>query len=242
MKQLLLIFLLHFALLNVFAQGKIQRPNNNEVINSLIKDEHYQMKWYALQDTAKTEIAQVYTSVLKENDHILFKTTVKMVNNPDWVDETIVELPNLKPIKHSSTNIQRDMLLSFEKESKVSGYYLDKANNKRTEINEKFDGDFFDSNIYPQLIRWLPLKENYKTEISIFDYNPKTSIGIVKAYVTDTKSGVYKDKTVWIVYVTDDISNKHTISILYIDTHTREILKQEINMGTTKMLMERILA
>jgi len=132
------------------------------------------------------------------------------------------------------------MLLDFGKKNTVTGYYLDKAKNEKTEINETTDGKFFDSNLYTQLIRWLPLKEGYTTEMAIFDYNPALGKGIMKAYITGTKKGTYKNKAVWIVSVTDDISQQKAINTYYIDSKTRELLKQEVDMGTRKMVMESI--
>ncbi len=45
-------------------------------------------------------------------------------------------------------------------------------------------------------------------------------------------------KQVWIVEVTDDITYNAAISTYYIDKSTRQILKQEIEFGGRKMLME----
>jgi hypothetical protein len=43
---------------------------------------------------------------------------------------------------------------------------------------------------------------------------------------------------VWKVEATDDISNNAAVSTYYIDRSTRKILKQEIEIGGRKMLME----
>ncbi len=223
-----------------YAQQSLQTPGNNQVDVSLIRNEDYSMTWYALKDASKIEMAKVDTKILKTGTHINVTTTVKMKNMPDWTDETAVTFPGLAPVKHSSFNTQRDMLLDFGKENKVTGYYLDKVQNKKTEISETTDGKFFDSNFYPQLIRWLPLKENYTVEIALFDYNPKSAIGIIKAYITGTRKGILNNKAVWVVSVTDDISEKKALSTYYIDAETRDILKQEIDSGPRKMVMERL--
>ncbi|MDQ1162497.1 hypothetical protein QE422_002865 [Chryseobacterium sp. SORGH_AS 447] len=222
------------------AQQNVQTPEKNQVDRSLIKNETYSMVWYALKDTAKVEIGKVDTQILKSGNRITVNSTVKMKDLPDWKDETIAGLPDFAPVKHTSFNVQRDMLLDFEKPDTVTGYYLDKTKNSRTEISETTAGKFFDSNLYTQLIRWLPLKEGYTTEMAIFDYNPSLGKGIMKAYVTGTKKGTYKNKPVWMVSVTDDISQKKAASTYYIDSKTRELLKQEVNMGPRKMLMERL--
>ncbi len=222
------------------AQQTVQTPEKNQVDGSLIKNEVYSMIWYALKDTAKVEIGKVETQILKSGKNITVSSTVKMKNMPDWKDETVAEFSNFSPIKHTSFNVQRDILLDFGKENTVTGYYLDKTKNNRTEINETTEGKFFDSNLYTQLIRWLPLKEGYTTEMAIFDYNPASGKGIMKAYITGTKKGTYKNKPVWMVSVTDDISQQKAVSTYYIDSKTRELLKQEIDMGPRKMVMERL--
>ncbi|WP_029268486.1 hypothetical protein [Flavobacterium sp. KJJ] len=237
-KSFVLIVAFSLMCLILNAQENIQSPKQNEIIESLIKNEVYEMNWFAIRDTAKIEIGKVFTEISKTKNKLIVTTTVKMRNKPDWVDETIAELPKLKPVKHTSVNMQREITLNFGKQT--TGDYLDKIGDKKTEIKEETAGDFFDSNIYPQLIRWLPLKENYKTEISIFDYNPMTKAGIIKANITNTKKGFYTNKSVWIVTVTDDISQNKVISTYYIDSVTNQFLKQEIDMGTKKMILEKV--
>lgn len=222
------------------AQQNVQTPEKNQIDRTLIKNENYSMVWYALKDTAKVEIGKVDTQILKSGNRITVNSTVKMKNMPDWKDETIAGFPDFAPVKHTSFNVQRDMLLDFEKPDTVTGYYLDKTKNSRTEISETTAGKFFDSNLYTQLIRWLPLKEGYTTEMAIFDYNPASGKGIMKAYVTGTKKGTYKNKPVWMVSVTDDISQKKAVSTYFVDSKTRELLKQEVDMGPRKMVMERL--
>ncbi|MCP2028548.1 hypothetical protein L1276_003718 [Flavobacterium sp. HSC-32F16] len=220
------------------AQEKTQSPGHNEIIETLIKNEEYEMKWSAVRDTAKIEIGKVLTKISKTKNTIKVITTVKMKNMPDWVDETTAELPNLNPVRHTSVNTQRDIELNFGKQT--TGYYLDKKDNKKTAIKEETTGDFFDSNIYPQIVRWLPLKENYKTEMTIFDYNPVTKAAILKADITNTKKGILAGKPVWIVTVTDGISQNKVINTYYIDSLTNQFLKQEIDMGANKMMMEKV--
>lgn len=237
-KPLMLIFTFSLMCFNINAQEKAQSPGQNEIMESLIKNEAYEMNWFALRDTAKIEIGKVFTKISKTKNTLTVTTTVKMKDKPDWVDETIAELPELKPLKHTSVNTQREIALNFGKQT--TGFYLDKIGNKKTAIKEETTEDFFDSNIYPQLIRWLPLKENYKTEITIFDYNPITKAGIMKANITNTKKGIYANKSVWIVTVTDGISQHKVINTYYIDSETNQFLKQEIDMGTRKMILEKV--
>lgn len=234
------LFAILFSMMTsiVYAQDVFQTPAHNNIDHSLVKDETYKMKWFAVKDTAKIEIGEVSTQISKKEKTLSVTTTVTMKNQPDWVDESVSEIKNFQPVKHTSYNMQRDIELNFAK-TNVTGFYLDKADNNKITINETVKNDYFDSNLYPQLIRWMPLKQGYKTEISIFDYNPKTAIGVIKAYVLDTKQDKLNNIDVWVVTATDDISSKQAVSKYYIDMKTRDILKQEINIGPRKMLMER---
>jgi len=220
------------------AQEKTQSPGHNEIIETLIKNEEYEMDWFAIRDTAKIEIGKVFTKISKTKNTVKVTTTVKMKNMPDWIDETIAELPSLNPVKHTSVNTQREINLNFGKTT--TGYYLDKKDNKKTGIKEETGSDFFDSNIYPQIIRWLPLKQNYKTEMTIFDYNPVTKAAILKATINNTTKGFLAGKSVWIVTVIDGISQNKVTNTYYIDSETNQFLKQEIDMGTKKMIMEKV--
>lgn len=234
-----LIFITLISSLTVFSQINRQTPLNNEVIKDKIKDEKYEMIWYVQKDSSKIEMARVFTEITKSKKKVLVITKVKIKNsNAIWIDSTISKLSNLKPIRHSSYNQQREMVLDFTKT--VNGFYLDKTNNKKTIIAEKRYDDFFDSNLYPQLIRWLPLKEEYKSIISIFDYNPKSKVGVKNAYIKETHKGILKGKDVWIVNVTDDISNNTAKNSYYIDINTNRLIKQEIEIEGRKMVMELV--
>ena len=141
------------------------------------------------------------------------------------------------PAYHSSSNSMRDMVLKSGKD-KVTGYHLDKKSQKKDVIDIPAT-HYFDSSSYPLLIRYLPLKVHYTAEISIFDYNPKSEKkGMMKAYILDTQKAEQKGKPVWAVKTNDDISNKSTTVIYYIDSVTRKIVKQDIEMAGRKMYLE----
>ncbi|GAA5097245.1 hypothetical protein GCM10023210_32030 [Chryseobacterium ginsengisoli] len=156
-----------------------------------------------------------------------------------WVDSTLVKISDFQPIYHSSYNSMRDMVLKFEK-NKATGYYLDKKSQKKDQVDEKISSEYFDSNSYPGLIRYLPLKEHYSIEMPIFDYNPSAKKGVVKAYIEDVNKGELNGKKVWIVKTTDDIQDRKTIVTYYMDIDTREVLKQEIDSNGRKMVMETV--
>lgn len=224
-----------------FAQ-KTLTPSNTKLESKFIKDETSNAIWYAQQGDQKMEIGKITNEVKKvDKTTLLIKTSVKMNQAPDkpWVDSTLVKISNFQPIYHSSYNMMRDMTLKFEK-NKATGYYLDKKTQKKDQIDEKISTEYFDSNSYPGLIRFLPLKEHYSTEMPIFDYNPAAKKGVVKAYLEDVNKGELNGKKVWIVKTTDDIQDRKTIVTYYIDVATREVLKQEIDSNGRKMVMETV--
>ncbi len=227
--------------IQVFSQETLLSPINNSANKNLIKSETSEMNWFMLQDTLKIQIGKVQTEIQIKKDNVYIITTVNMTQSTTkWIDSTVVGTQNFEPKYHSSYNQQRDMVLKFGK--KITGYYLDNKTKIRTEISEQVEASFFDSNFYPQLIRLLPLKDGYSNTIAIFDYNPAAEIGVITATVKNTEKTTInfngKNKQVWKVETTDDISNNTAISTYYIDTITRKILKQEIDFGGRKMVME----
>lgn len=242
MKNILLTPLLVFISLSLFAQDATITPQNNSFDSGLIKNENYEMSWFIEMDTTKIEIGKIKTEIKKVNNNVLIVTTVEMNQaQTKWVDTTLANINTLKPIYHSSYNNQRDMVLNFDK--KVTGYYFDKKTNTKSEISETTTGSYFDSNIYPQLIRWLPLKNEYHKTISIFDYNPSAKTGVIKAFIKNVEKGKMpgnSDREVWIVKVTDDITDNKAIMTFYIDIDNRQLIRQEVDMQGRKMVMELI--
>jgi len=200
------------------------------------------MVWYALRDTTTVEIGKVTTQISKDKKILTVITRVNMNNmKTPWVDSTVADLRTLKPIRHSSYNMQRDMVLHFGKI--VTGFYDDKMKKNKRIINDTTKAGYFDSNLYPVLIGWLPLDNNYKQEISIYDYNPSAKIGVIKAYIKNVLSGTYQTdkrgiRDVWIVTVFDEIGNG--VSTYYFDKEDRKLWKQEIDANGRKMMMKLV--
>ena len=67
-------------------------------------------------------------------------------------------------------------------------------------------------------------------------------IGVITATIKNTEeTNIHfkgKNRRVWKIKTTDDISDNAVISIYYIEMSTRKILRQEINAGERKMIME----
>lgn len=242
MKNLILplLFVVLFSN-NAFGQKKIISPDHNTFDSKLIKAGTSKMTWYMLQDTLKIEIGKVNTEVSKKDGNVVIITKVEMKETSvQWTDTTVAKINTLKPVYHSSFNQQRDMVLNYDQE--ISGYYLDKKTNTKTSISEQTTKSYFDSNIYPQLIRWLPLKDNYTQTISIFDYNPNAETGVITATIKKVTSGFIiineQKKEIWKVSTTDDISDNKVINTFFIEKESRKLLKHDIDMQGRKMSME----
>lgn len=211
----------------------------------MVKSTSYQMKWYTVNDSAKHEIGIVTTQIVKANKQLIVVTQVNMKNmNTPWTDSTVANLKTLKPIRHTSHNFQRDIILNFGKT--ITGYYNDKTNHNRTIVNDKPKNGYFDSNLYPFLVCWLPLENDYKQNISIYDFNPSRGNGIIKASIKNVSSGSYQTekngiRNVWVVWVSNEIvQNKNSSSTYFIDKENRNLWKQEIEVNGRKMMMKLV--
>ena len=223
----------------------ILTPSKKSFEKKWVSNANYQMTWYVLRDTAKVEIGKVTTQISTDKINLTVVTQVSMNNmKTPWVDSTVANLKTLKPIRHSSYNMQRDMVLNFGKI--VTGFYNEKINKNKTVIKDTTKSEYFDSNLYPVLIGWLPLDNNYKQEISIYDYNPSAKIGVIKALVKNVSSSTYQtDKSgirnVWVVTVSDEIGNgENGVSTYYFDKADRKLWKQEIDANGRKMMMKLV--
>ena len=241
MKSIITI-LLAIITISINAQTSLT-PGKGSFEKKWIKSQSYQMTWFAMRDTAKFEIGQVVTQIVKDKKNITIITRVNMKNaKAPWVDSTIADISTLKPVHHASYNMQRDMVLNFGKI--VTGFYNDKLKQQNTVVSDTTSTEYFDSNLYPLLITWLPLKEGYKQDISIYDYNPGAKVGVIKATVKNVESGTYESmgsgtKDVWAVTVSDEIGKGNDdFMIYYIGKTDRKLWKQEINISGRKMLMQ----
>jgi hypothetical protein len=220
-------------------------PGKKSFEQKWVRDTHYTMTWFAVADTMRREIGKVEVQIAKTGSLLTAITEVKLKGMPaKWIDSTVADLKTLKPVYHSSYNMQRNMVLHFGKV--VTGFYDNKINHQYTPIADTTTSAYFDSNLYPLLLGWLSLSEDFKQEISIYDYNPAGKTGVLKAAVIDVKTGVYDSqksgsRTVWVVTPSDEIGNgENGVSTYYFDKEDRSLWKQEIITGERKFVMQRI--
>ncbi len=242
--KLLLLTILTFVSFISNAQDLLT-PSKKSFEKKWVKNSNYEMVWYALKDTTKFEIGKVTTQILTDNKNLTVVTKVSMKNmKAAWIDSTVAEIKTLKPIKHSSYNMQRDMVLNFGKV--VTGFYNDKMKKKNSVISDTTKSEYFDSNLYPILIGWQPLDNGYKKDISIYDYNPSAKIGVTNASIKNVTSNTYQTnkngiRNVWVVTVSDEIGNgENGVSTYYFDKVNRKLWKQEIEANGRKMMMKLV--
>ena len=218
-------------------------PGGKAIEAKWIKKEHYESKWFVVRDTLSHEIAEIITDITPENDRLTIVTEYKVKGaKTKWLDTTVVALPSLAPLHHSTTNLERDMVLDFGKE--IKGYYYDKRTKKVTDIDQPAPGSFFFSGFYPYLIRLLPLQDGYTAELPLFDYTLAKN-GIIKASVKEVKSGTFRSKKdgvvdVWLVTVTEEVGGNKSMITYYIGKKDRKLWRQDIDTAMQKLLIRRV--
>jgi hypothetical protein len=229
----------------VCAAAQTIAPKNKTVEKKWLKNTSYEMAWYAVKDSSRFEIGKTENTISVNNDKITVVTNVKLKQSKSsWIDSTIADRKDLKPVYHSSYNGQRDMVLNFGQV--VKGYYKDKVNNTNSVISDTTSQAYFDSNLYPTLITWLPLKEGYKQDIPIYDYKPGRKTGVIKATVQAVKKGTFTTKksgvrNVWVVTVSDEIGGPGAgVNTYYIDIADRRLWKQKVEVSGRTFEMDLI--
>jgi hypothetical protein len=236
------IFLFALTLSTLISNAQnLLTPSKKSFEKKWVKNDSYFMTAYVIKDTSKFEIGKVNTDVVINKNKLTIINRINMkAMKSTWVDTTIADIKTLKPIHHSSYNLQRDMSLDFGKI--VKGFYNDKIKKKNIVINDTTNIDYFDSNLYSFLIGWLPLREGFKKDISIYDYNPNIKIGTLTVSITDVKSGIYESskfgiRNVWLVTVLLQ-NGQNSVTTYYFDKSNRKLWKQEINSGGRKMVTQ----
>ncbi|MFY7709351.1 hypothetical protein ACOSQB_01885 [Tenacibaculum sp. MEBiC07804] len=198
---------------------------------------------FFVANSQKKTIGKIHTSLVKTNENISIITKLQIPNqaNNQWVDSIVVNSANFEPLYHSSINPQREMVMKYGK--KINGYFKNLKTNSTTEILETTNKPYFDSNSYPHIIRLLPLKDNYTAIINIFDYNPKSKVGVMNVNIKNTESSILdfngEQRKVWKVDTTTDISDNKILTTFFIDKLTKKVLKQITNNMMGQLIMER---
>ncbi|HSB91492.1 MAG TPA: hypothetical protein VLC28_00180 [Flavitalea sp.] len=238
--RIVLTLAIAISCLNVSAQAVLV-PGSPAIQQQYINSEITQMNWYVMKGNERLPIGNVFTQFIRNGKQLMVITTVKMKQfTSAWTDTTIAELPSLKPVYHSSHNSQRDMALNFGQV--VTGYYYDLMKKENTTISDTTHTAYFDSNLYPAIVRWLPIRNGYTASLAIYDYNPRGKVGVLKATIQSvTQDSIVMPKSgkqyVWAVKVVDEIA-EGSASTYYVDPVTRRLLRQDIKIPGRLMVME----
>jgi len=185
----------------------------------------------------------ITTRIRLKEDKMLIITQVSMNGSADeWTDSSIAYKTTGEPVYHSSYNQQRSMVLQFGKI--ITGWYRDKRDGQHQNIADTISGSYFDSNLYPSLIGWLPMHEGYQAELAVYDFRPGTKSGLKKVYIKQVVSDHYLtdglgERKVWKVTVMDEIS-QGVISTYYFDKTDRKLWKLDIDFGQSKTILKAI--
>lgn len=229
-----------FSILALTVITFVNAQNNNTFESKWIKNESYDMTFYSIKDTIKTVIGEIENK-LEINEGIIIQSMTfksKMFKN-DFVDVTKYRLSNLKPIFHTSNNDKRFLTVVYG--DTIHAIYRNVSDKKITNyielINNKLN--YFESSVYQNIIRWLPLKEGYTNDIAIYNYDPSSRTGIFEVKITEVISEKYQTKKsgvrdVW--RVTELYENLKTVH--YVDKEDRKLWKQEINGGIMAVIRE----
>jgi hypothetical protein len=240
MKHLLTLVLLIISS-NIFAQHIV--PGSPAIDKSLLKPASYKMIWFALNGNEKREIGETKIDILINDETLTVIQEVFLKNAPvKWIDTTIAKAGSLIPVYHSSTNMMRDMALTFGPDG-VKGHYTDKRKNQTAVINDSIKESYFDSNLYTYLIAWLPLQENYRTTLPIYNYSDATTHGIGYVKIDGVTEAKYKllsgaSVSIYEVSVIDPIVNNTTR--YYIGKENRNIYQVDAQTPRGTMQMIRV--
>lgn len=232
--------------LGYLSSARAQETDLSEVLlKNLEKSSEgkHQMMWYRLVSNSKIEIGQVTTQHQMETGRLTVITKVKMPNEPKvWVDSTVCDLPNFRPIYHTSENVQRSMRLSFD--DPIIAEYTDLL--KKTHITDTLEisGSFIDSNLYPFLIPLLPMEEGFSTTFRTFDYNPDRGGSLIRYLDVRVRGSLPKPtgKEGEVVYLVDVLDREMPdVKIEYhVDPINRELFFQRVTLPNGVMCMEKM--
>lgn len=233
-----------FACLFLFAINAVVAqtvtPGDKSIQTNWIKHEKTQSRWLLVKDTLSYEIATILNDVQVSGKELKIITEVQVKGaTTKWYDTTVISLPSLKPVRYTSTNVERDIVINYNE--KVTGQYNDKVTRNVAELDETTEKPYFGSSYYPYIIRLLPLKEGYTAELPIYDYHPKLK-GEMKISITDVKSGKFKSKKggmvdVWEVTTVSNLAGEKNIVKYYIGKSDRKLWRQDIDALYQKMLI-----
>lgn len=214
--------------LPLLAQSLLQ-PGSADFNKKHIQSTKYEMTCFAFSGKQQVEVGSFNVEVNVSSKTVSVYTTLLMLSTKEkWIDTTIADATQLKPIYRSSTNPNRVLSLRYSNE--VTGYYIDKKTNQKNQVREPVKEFFFDSYIYPYLLGSLPLTSGHRAHLPVFDYKPGNENNVKATRIEEVKSNLYKSQysgshPVWQISVFEEATNEKYE--YYIDKETRRMWKIE---------------
>lgn len=236
------IILFHLLSLSCFCQVVIL-PGDKSIDKTFLKPDTYSMSYAIKQNGTYIDIGEYAVSITTNDQKFEVKTSLSFNNNaPKWTGHFIADSQNLKPISSSDITSDKSTLLNFS--NTIKGSVKDNKTGKKSSIEEKSTGDYFDISIYPFIIKSLPLTTGYKAIIPVFDYDATEKNKFCNVVIKEVKSDLHiSDLTgehkVWKVSTYEE-GTKHNFDF-FIDKTTRRIWQINIvsNKGDKIMLVNK---
>lgn len=205
-------------------------PGVNAFNKRWIKNAKYEMACFAVNGKQLVQVSSFAVQVNVNAKIVGVYTNLTMLStNEQWIDSSIADANDFKPLYRSSVNPNRVLELKFDKI--VKGYYLDKQTQKKQSVNEPVKDLFFDGYIYPYLLGALPLQSGYRGSMKVYDYKPASNSHIKTTRIEEVKTNMYKSEmtgehAVWQVSVWEEATGEKYE--YYIDKDSRRLWKIEI--------------
>lgn len=200
-------------------------PGDKSIEKSFIKPGLTTMGYYLNSQGQVVDIGTYEIEINTTNQKITVNSTLYFKDSEkQWRDVCIVDAQNYKPISYSSDRDDRNFNINFA--SSVAGEVLNKKSKEKKIINESIKGKYFDVNIYPHILRALPLSSGYNAIIPVYDYETEDKTKIYNVNINQVKSDVYNSAltgrhNVWRVSVFEE-STGHNFDYL-IDKESRRL-------------------
>lgn len=218
------IYLVGYSQTSILADGK-------SFDSKRMKSEKYQMDCYLVNGHEKKLISYFKIDVGVNSNQLSLVTVLSFLGTNETVKDTVIANVNkLTPIFRSSYSKQRNYAISFNKD--VTGYYVDKATRKKTEIKEQLNNNVMDSYLYPYILGTLTLNTKFKGNLSVYDYKNDNSNHISNVNITTVENATYASKqlgsrNVWKVNVQEEsTTDKYSY---YVDKESGKLWKIDID-------------
>lgn len=179
---------------------EILRPGSISYKEKWLQSGKMEMGYYVVNGANRVEICSFIMEAKTDEKNFAVYTTLQFLNsNEKWIDTSIADVKTFQPVYRSSFHKDNEYIIKYGKT--VSGYYLDRKNQKSHSIKEPVKETFFDSYTYPYLLSLLPLDGGYRTDLMVYDYRPGNTSNVNKVKIEEVKSNQF----------TSSLTGKHQV-------------------------------